>query len=68
MLGKENKLQGFILGCILKKRGVSRGVAEASVTLKFLSNRKSSLNLVTIFFALLIGVSFGDVSVEISEL
>ena len=50
MLGKENKLQGFILGCLLKKKGESRGVAEASVTLKFLSNRKSSLNLVTIFY------------------
>jgi hypothetical protein len=51
VLGKENKLQGFILGCILKKRE-SGGVAEASVTLKFLSNGKSSLNLLTILLHL----------------
>jgi len=51
VLGKENKLQVFILGCILKKRE-SGGAAEASATLKFLSNRKSSLNLVTILLHL----------------
>ena len=51
MLGRENKLQGFILGCILKKRNEGVG-AKACVTLKFLSNKKSSRNLVKILLYL----------------